>query len=238
MWHNYSEGRIPGPPACGDPSFILYDAGTGFPSACIPGDFAAMDNTLNYYAQNADQFVSSTRDADMRPHRERFLRLLPPGAHILDFGCGSGRDTKAFLDRGYVVTAVDGSEQLCALASAYTGIPIRRMLFRDLDDVDCYDGIWASASLLHVPFNDLPAIFRRMITALKPGGIIYSSFKYGSFEGNRGGRYFTDLTEEKSAELLRGLPELTLLDQWITNDVRPSRSDERWLNLICRGPQA
>ena len=193
-----------------------------------------MDLTLSYYAQNAERFAADTAAVDFSATRERFLAKLPPHPAILDFGCGSGRDTKAFLARGCCVTAADGSPELCALASAYTGIPVRRMLFRELDETEAYDGIWACASILHVPSADLPDIFRRMITALKPGGILYASFKYGTFEGERNGRHFTNYTEETFAAFLRGFPELTLDEQWISADVRPGRGSERWLNLLLR----
>ena len=193
-----------------------------------------MNQTLNYYAENAADFAASTVNVDFSATQERFLSMLPAGASILDFGCGSGRDTKAFLARGYRVTAVDGSPELCRIASAYTGIPVRQMLFAELGDVNAYDGIWACASILHVPSAELPDVFRRMITALKPGGIIYTSFKYGTFEGERNGRLFTDFTEETFAAFLKQFPELTIEEQWISADVRPGRSNEKWLNVILR----
>ena len=191
-----------------------------------------MAKTLEYYAQNAEKFAAETASVDFSAAQERFLAHLAPGAAILDFGCGSGRDTKVFLGRGYRVTAVDGSPELCELASAYTGIPVRQILFAELDEAEVYDGIWACASVLHVSSAELPDIFRRMITALKSGGIIYASFKYGTFEGERNGRFFTDFTEETFAKFLQQFPELSLIDQWISSDVRPGREDEKWLNAI------
>ena len=92
----------------------------------------------------------------------------------------------------------------------------------------------ACASILHVQTIELPDVFRRMITALKPGGIIYTSFKYGTFEGEQNGRWFSDFTEETLAEFLCQFPELSINDQWISADVRPGRSDEMWLNAILR----
>lgn len=191
-----------------------------------------MNQTLNYYAENTADFAVGTVNVDFSSIQKRFLTRLQPGASILDFGCGSGRDTKAFLAWGYRVTAIDGSQELCAIASANTGLPVRQMLFDELNDVEDYDGIWACASILHVPSAELPDIFRRMITALKPGGIIYTSFKYGTFEGERNGRRFTDFTEETFAAFLKQFPELTTEDQWISTDVRPGQSNEKWLNVI------
>lgn len=193
-----------------------------------------MTRTLSYYAQNAESFAAETAAIDFSATRERFLAHLTTGAAILDYGCGSGRDTKVFLERGFLVTAVDGSPEMCRLASAYTGVPVRQMMFAELDDVEAYEGIWACASILHVPSAELPDIFRRMITALKPGGTIYASFKYGVFEGIRYGRLYNDFTEESFAEFLRQFPELSLVDQWISNDPRPGREAEQSLNIIMR----
>ncbi len=193
-----------------------------------------MNDTLNFYAQNAGKFAADTAAVDFSGIRNRFLAELAPGALILDLGCGSGRDTKAFLGLGYHVSAADGSPELCALASAYTGIPVRQMLFSELDEHETYDGIWACASILHVPSSELPDIFKRMIAALKPGGIMYVSFKYGCFEGERNGRWFTDFTEPEFTRFLEQFPALTVKDRWISADVRPGRSAEKWLNSILR----
>ena len=152
--------------------------------------------TLGFFDLNAEAFASGTMSADMAATRARFAAHLPDGGIILDFGCGSGRDTKAFLDAGFAVDAVDGSEKLCAIASAYTGVTVRRMLFSELDARDRYNGIWACASILHLPKAELAEVIRKTEAALKPGGVLYASFKYGDFEGMRGGRYFTCFTEE------------------------------------------
>ena len=191
-------------------------------------------NTLNYYNDNADNFAASTRDVDFTETQERFLRLMPPGGSILDFGCGSGRDTKFFLEKGYRVEAIDGSEELCRIASEYTGIHVRHMLFQELDAVDRYDGIWACSSILHLEKKELPAIIRKMMTALKSPGYIYTSFKYGTFEGYRKQRYFTDFTEESMTEFLKEFPQLAVRELWISADVRPGRSEEKWLNLLLQ----
>lgn len=192
------------------------------------------NNTLNYYNTNATSFVSSTRSVDFTQTQDRFLRLLPSAAAILDFGCGSGRDTKYFLDVGMQVDATDGSEELCRLASEYTGIPVRQMLFEELDAKAQYDGIWACSSILHLSQESLKDVLKKMIAALKENGIIYTSFKYGTFEGERNGRFFTDFTEETFREFVADVDGIRIEEMWITGDVRPGRGDERWLNLILR----
>ena len=193
-----------------------------------------IDTTLHYYQQNAGAFVEGTISADMHDARTRFLKLLPSQAYILDFGCGSGRDTKAFLEYGYRVDAVDGSAELCRMASELIGRFVKQMLFEELSAVEQYDGIWACASILHLPRKELGGILQKISDALKPGGVLYTSFKYGDFEGIRGGRYFTDLTEESLAGLMFEVPSLQIVDIWITNDVRPGREEERWINILAR----
>ena len=193
-----------------------------------------MTNTLDYYNQNAKEFIDGTVSVDFRHIQNMFLELLPEHARILDFGCGSGRDTKYFLEQGYTVDAIDGSLELCKATSEYLGIPVKYMLFQELNEKEKYDGIWACASILHVKREELPDIIRKMSLATKVSGIIYLSFKYGDFEGERNGRYFTDMTEASIAELLTDFPEFTVEKQWITGDVRAGRGDERWLNMILR----
>ena len=193
-----------------------------------------MGNTINYYNENAKKFIDGTVSVDFRSIQDTFLELLPENAKILDFGCGSGRDTKYFLEHGCRVVAMDGSLELCKAASEYTGITVKHMLFQELNEKERYDGIWACASILHVKSEELPEIIRKMSLATIANGIIYLSFKYGDFEGERNGRYFTDMTEESMAELLVGFPELRVEKQWITRDVRDGRGDERWLNMILR----
>ena len=190
--------------------------------------------TLQYYENNADAFIAGTITADMHDARKRFLGLLPVGALILDFGCGSGRDTKAFLEQGYRVDAIDGSGELCRQASEYTGITVRQMLFQDLDICNYYDGIWACASILHLSRIELSDVLRRIAAALKPEGILYASFKYGTFEGMRNNRYFTDFTETTLAKLWTGIDVLQIIDTWITQDVRLGRTEDRWINLLAR----
>ena len=193
-----------------------------------------MDGTLQYYNQHAKAYVDSTRDVEFSQTQERFLQYLKPGARILDFGCGSGRDTKYFRNRGFQVEAVDGSAEFVRIASDYTGINVRRMLFQDLDEVDRYDGIWACSSILHLPFAELEEVLGKMARALRRRGIVYTSFKYGTEEGGRSGRYFTNMTEAKMAGLLERIPVYDVEEMWVTFDVRPGRGDERWLNMILR----
>ena len=193
-----------------------------------------MDNTLNYYNQNANNFVQGTLSVDFSQTQDKFLNMLQAGAFILDFGCGSGRDTKYFLEKGFQVDATDGAEELCKIASDYTGIQVRQMLFEELCAENQYDGIWACSSILHLSKEALGDVLKKMAAALKDNGVVYTSFKYGDFEGERNGRYFTDFTIETFEKYMLSVPELTIVEHWITGDVRHGRGEEKWLNLILR----
>ena len=193
-----------------------------------------MSKTLMYYDNNADVFIHETRNVDFSYIQNLFLNKLEKGKLILDFGCGSGRDTKCFLDKGYLVEAIDGSIEMCRAASRYTGIEVKQMLFQELNVVEEYDGIWACSSILHLTVVELKDVLEKMSLALKDNGIAYVSFKYGTFEGERNGRYFTDMTETTFAKVLEAVNSFDIEEEWITGDVRPGRGDERWLNVILR----
>ena len=193
-----------------------------------------VDKTIDYYNKNAKQFVENTANVEFHHMQNKFLSKLQAGAFILDFGCGSGRDAKYFIDKGYHIDAIDGSAELCKFASELTGIEVKHMYFQDLTEEMKYDGIWACSSILHLNLFDLEDVLKKMVIAVKHNGIIYTSFKYGTFSGERNGRYFTDMTEDSFNELLQKIPELKVEEQWVSCDVRPGRGEEKWLNLILR----
>jgi SAM-dependent methyltransferase len=172
----------------------------------------------------------------MESIRSRFLAYLPTGCRILDFGCGTGRDTKAFQELGYDVTAIDGSEALCGIARSLTSLPVRCLDFRNYkpEEGEIYEGIWACASLLHLQKNELLPVMKVLSQAMILGGAFYVSFKYGNFEGERNGRHFTDFTLEEFREFIKSIPELSVAEYWVTGDVRPGRGDERWLNIVLQ----
>lgn len=192
------------------------------------------NNTLDYYNNYADEFYKNTVNVEFVTTQEHFLAKLKNGSNILDFGCGSGRDTRFFLEQGYSVEAVDGSKELCKLACKYTGIEVKNMLFEELSEVEKYDGIWACSSILHLPKAELKTVFEKMLRALKDNGVIYTSFKYSDFEGMRNGRYFTDFTIETFKSFIDGISGGAVEEYWITGDVRPGRGEEKWLNLLLR----
>ena len=193
-----------------------------------------MTNTIDYYNNNAKAFNDSTVGVDFYEMQDKFLGNISGGKKILDFGCGSGRDTKYFLSKGYDVDATDGSIKMCRLASELTGIEVKQMMFDELSAVDKYDGIWACSSILHLNKADLKDVMIKMVAAVKDTGIIYTSFKYGDFSGERSGRFFTDFTAESFRKFIKDIPILEIREEWITGDVRPGRGNEKWLNLIIQ----
>ena len=191
-------------------------------------------NTLSYYDQNADAFIQGTQNADMTQQYRLFLKYVPQGGKVLDLGCGSGRDSAYFASLGFQVTAVDGSEELCKRVRTNYGIDAQCVRFEELSFEEAFDAVWACASLLHVPKAAMPQVLARVSAALKPGGILYASFKYGREERVENGRFFNDYTEADLDTLLTPENRLSLLEYRITTDVRPDRSDQRWLNYIAK----
>ncbi|SBT08882.1 Type III restriction protein res subunit [Candidatus Accumulibacter aalborgensis] len=191
-----------------------------------------MTDTLAYYDENADSFFAETADVDMSALHERFLAYLQPCGLILDAGCGSGRDAKAFLLRKYRVVAFDASPRLAELASHHLGQPVAVKTFADVNAQEHYDGIWACASLLHLPALEIPPTLQRLWSALKAGGAFYVSFKVGEGEREHTSRHYTDVSEATLRGWLNTLPSLSTLDCWLTEDQRPDRQDQ-WINAIA-----
>ena len=193
-----------------------------------------MDNTLQYYNINAEKFFYDTVCADMSPIYDRFLRFVKPSAHICDLGCGSGRDSKNFRSRGYTVTAVDGSPEMCKLAEQYLKDRVYCIKFDEFEFHDEFDAIWACLSLLHVPYVEMKAIIKRIINGCKDGAIIYTCFKYGNTYSYRDGRLFSDYTSESFKDFLSSVPNLVLLEEWLSYDVRDKIDAPQWLNVILQ----
>jgi len=190
--------------------------------------------SIQFYEDNAEDFFRRSVDADMARGYADFTALVTPGGRILDAGCGSGRDTVALAKLGFRVTSIEASANLAALAAAHTGLPVEVMTFDQIAWRETFDGVWACASLLHVPRADLPAAVRRLRDALLPGGILWMSFKYGAQERQANGRHFTDLDEAGAHPLTAEVGDLALISLTVTDDARPDRPGERWLSVLCR----
>jgi SAM-dependent methyltransferase len=192
------------------------------------------DPTGAFYSRNAHAYVQETLGVDMGPLYEPFLALVPAGSHILDAGCGSGRDAREFKRRGYRVTATDASAELARLASEIIGQPVHVLRFEEMTYDEEFDGIWACASLLHVARTSIDDVLARLTQALRSPGILYASFKAGEAEQVRDGRLFNDYSEGSLAELFRRQPGLEVERIWRTEDLRPSARGQSWLNVLAR----
>lgn len=190
--------------------------------------------TIDFYDRNGDDFFARTSELDVDFLYRPFLALLPAPARILDAGCGSGRDSKAFLQRGYQVTAIDASDKLVRLASEHTGLPVQHMTFSELPFENAFDGIWASATLLHVPHSEMEDVFHKFIRALKIGGVWYMSFKKGEGEKWSGERLFTYFNKASLGEWIARFPALETLQLWEEADSRPEFQNEHWVNALVR----
>ena len=146
--------------------------------------------TLRFYEAEAPVYAAKGPGGASR-HLAAFLDRLPPGARILELGCGGGRDAEAMLARGFDVDPTDGAEAMTRKAAERIARPVRVLRFDSLDAVAAYDAVWAHASLLHVPRPALPGVHAAIHRALKPGGHHFASYKSGAAEArDHVGRYF------------------------------------------------
>jgi SAM-dependent methyltransferase len=192
------------------------------------------DSTLAYYAENAAAFFEATVDKPMEQAYRHFLPLVPPGGHILDAGCGSGRDSRHFKTKGFRVTAFDASPQMAGLAGPHLQQRVHCMEFLQVPWDTEFDALWASASLLHLPFGEIAPALRHLVRTLRHGAPFYASFKYGDAEWTKEGRHFTALNEARLLTLLEAVASLELLESWLSPDNRPGRNDEMWLNVLMK----
>ena len=200
--------------------------------------------SIEWYDKNAREWHERTKDIDTSSLYEGFLKELPNNLHltkehvplILDAGCGGGRYAKIFLEKGYRVEAFDASSEMAKLATEYCGQEVCQMTFQEMDYENRFDGIWANASLLHVPKSEMRDVFKKFIRALKPGGVWYLSFKHGSEETFERGRLFNNYDEKSLKELIRSFPELQDESVKISTleDIRPERAGRYWIRAICR----
>ncbi|MFV0343674.1 MAG: class I SAM-dependent methyltransferase [Anaerocolumna sp.] len=191
-------------------------------------------DSIDYYNKYANLYFESTVDLDMGETLEKFVKHLPEAGEILDLGCGSGRDSLTFIEGGFDVTAIDGSKELSELASIHIGQDVLTMEFDQLDFHEVFDGIWACASLLHIPSEELNNIFKKVIQGLKSGGVLYMSFKHGDFSGFRNGRYFNDFKTKTMKDFLSEFEELEVIDIWKSEDAKDELNDGLWINVLVK----
>lgn len=194
-----------------------------------------MIDNRNYYRKHAQEFFDRSAYQNVEHLYAPFLSLLPVDARILDAGCGSGRDTKAFHERGFQVTAFDATPEMVALAEQFSGQKVRLLRFQEMDYIEEFEGIWACASLLHVPLAELPTVFERFIKALKRDGYWKMSFKYGVGEKQRDERLFTDFTEETLHAFLDRFAQLKMVQIFASGDSRfPCNEQKQWVSALVQ----
>jgi len=192
-------------------------------------------SSISYYNQNSQDFCDRTMNADVQELYQKFLKHVPTQGRILDAGCGVGRDSKFFLSKGYEVVAFDGSIEMVKIASKLLGKDALHMLFQDMNFCSEFDAVWANASLLHVPYENLREVIESCHKALLPTGILYSSFKYGTSMRETEDRLFFDMNESNINPYLEGL--FHPLEVWKSADTRSKVApspDKAWLNFIAR----
>lgn len=200
----------------------------------LPAECSAL-NSQTYYEEHAKEYAASTLNLDLSSLYKRFLPLIPGGGLILDAGSGSGRDTLAFLKSGYQVEAFDASQKLCEISSKLTGVQTLRLRFQDFNEANRYDGIWACASLLHVPKVDLCDTLVRLVVALRPAGTFYMSFKHGGAERIAGdGRFYNDVTEDELYTLLSKFSNICIEDLWLSEGESRLKGKGEWVNAVIR----
>lgn len=197
-------------------------------------EVCCMTDSTTYYDEHADRFIASADSADMGPLHEDFLSHVGFPARLLDAGCGSGRDSLAFSKLGYEVEAFDASKAMVEAASRLTGLPVRQLRFQQMDYQERFDGIWACASLIHVPRDEMDHVFKLLAQALKPAGILYCSFKSRSADYMDGGRAFTCHTLASLQDFIRKTGRFEIVRIYPTYDKRPDRAHETWVNAVAR----
>lgn len=187
------------------------------------------------YSSRAEAFVEATRALDMTELYDEFLPYVSGGT-ILDIGAGSGRDSKEFRQRGYRVVALEPDRELSLLAARYLGQHVIQETIQNYfpDDNKLFDGIWASASLLHLPLQELTKTFCRLSYMLKPGGALYVSFKYGPEDVVEKNELCYTYLDEVSLDAYIPKVVFEYRKVWVTEDRRPERAGERWLNAVLR----
>jgi SAM-dependent methyltransferase len=192
-------------------------------------------DTLNYYDNNIDLYKKLWLDDFSSNYNfeipDVFLSYLDKNSKILDMGCGTGRDSKYFKELGHIVKSIDGSLEMCKIASSLLNEEVQQLNFLDIDYKNEFDGIFACASLLHLSNEDLLIVLKKISNALKENGILYTCFKYGDSTRINKGRFYNDMNEEKFINILNNVEDLKILKTWVTEQYK---SDTKFINYIIR----
>lgn len=187
---------------------------------------------IEYYNTHADEYCDATRDVDMSALYAEFEKYLKPGCKILDLGCGSGRDSKYFYDKGYEVVAVDPSTEMCKRIRELVPIEVIEMRAEDLEFENEFDAVWACASLLHVDRGNMYFTLTKIIKSLKNNGVFYASLKIKSNKFIESDRTFTYYSKEELIDLFEANKSAHIVDLLITRDV--IKRNISWANVISK----
>ena len=191
-------------------------------------------DSIDYYDRYAVPYYEETVELSMEEQLERFMKLLPENAEVLDLGCGSGRDTVFFEEEGFSVTAMDGSEKMCELVEIHTGRDILHLRVEEMEFDDVFHGIWACAVLGHFSPDKIHGVMEKILEALKDDGILYFSVRKGERNGRYNGRYYLDYNRASLDDLLESFDNIEVIDIWKTNDARGEDYSGKWYNILLR----
>ena len=192
-------------------------------------------DSIGYYNKNSKNFYERTINTDLQGVYQRFLKYMSKESRILDAGCGVGRDSKFFISKGHEVVPFDGSVEMVRITSDLLGKPALHILFQDINFSNEFNAVWANASLLHVPYENLRRIIQGFHKSLLPSGILYASFKYGTSMRQVEDRFFFDMNEASIEPYLKGL--FHPLEIWKSADTRSKGTpspDKCWLHFIAK----
>ncbi len=194
-----------------------------------------INDTLKYYDDNIESYKELWLNDFTKNYNfeipDMFLSYLSSNSHILDLGCGTGRDSKYFVDKGYQVTSIDGSYEMCNIAKTLLQKQVEQINFLDINYKEEFDGVFACASLLHLDNEDLIVVLNKISSALKQNGILYTCFKYGNSTRIDKGRFYNDMNEEKFLDLIKNIENLKIIKCWIGEQYK---SDTKFINYIIK----
>ena len=189
---------------------------------------------LEYYSNHAEQYSEETAELDLAEAYRLFLPHVPDGGQILDAGCGPGRDSSYFSMRGYEVTSFDPCAEFVEIGRSKYQLSIQKHDFRSFQSNQQFDGIWCLASMLHLERGELLPIFQKFSSMLKPGGVLFASFKHGSGELRKSDRVFTLMNDQLFEFIHSQLSGVDLIERDLRKDARPGRESEEWISFLLR----
>lgn len=193
-----------------------------------------INTTKNYYENSSNKYFKETVNNLMDSTLEKFIQFLPENGRILDLGCGSGRDSKYLMNRGFQVVAIDYSANIAELASKHIGKDVINIKMENINYQNEFDGIWACASLLHFTPRQLEVVLNKIINTLQSGGILFTSFKEGkSISLDEKGRYYNNHTINSLTNLLKSIPNNEIIEIWREESILRGKK-QSWVSTLIQ----